>query len=679
MQASADRVYKYGILSHSPNVTDFYRSDLALEAYLGFTGQLPSVTPKAGWNADADNGVLGSQDVIGASYVPSDLRFCLNSDVLAICEGVRRPSADDALLRDSGVAIALEVLAATSLGVIAMIAGALVLYRRERVIISASLPFCLTICLGGMIFLSAIFPSTGVATTGSCHTRLWLMAVGFCVMMGSFLIKVRRIDLIFSNKSMQTQKLPNDLLFRQLGALLLIEVVLMALFSGLSDYNADTFDDLGNGKLTHQLCRIQNSAAGSAMTALIFVYNGLLLLYCIVLAYRTKDVLTSFNESQWLALAAYNMSIIVIVVVPISFFLGVSTRVQLIIADIGILVGVMLSTLLLFSPKLWSAYHGSVPSDGTATRGDVSFVGGQMDTREGKKRTLANGKDRMNTRYASETSGGVSNLPIEHAAAWARGLRGLGTTALLGHLTTFSMRQKLVHEELQSRGLKDEEIEKALWQQTEDGTEGGVEMAAQSPRANGVGNEYGGGKGRPNLTVASNTAGRPSVTTSQTISAYANGTHGGGQQHSAHRGKLLHSAASPRGAPSPTLPRSDSMSGKSISPPQETNAPSTKPASPELRSRSIPELQSTNRNSHHMEAPEDAPAVRSLADDLPTSPSMVGGDATSHPIAPSSGAAPWSSTSSAASPRKTIRIHFQPNGAYTDVLASIVPTDASTK
>ena len=299
LQASADRALRYGVLTQRTMVDEWYRDDIAIEAQAGYNGELPGVSRAAGWPASPSDGVWGSADVLGEAYLAPKLRFCTNNGLLDICEGLRTQDASDYLSHSSSAGIAVAVLAALLLLCIAATTILLVLLREAKNIIAASLPFCLIICLGSSILVSSVFASLGQADTHRCHLRVWLLCVGFVLMMGSFVIKVRRIDAIFNNKILTAVKLTNDMLYKQVAGVLAVELLLLAIFSGVSGYQAESFNDPSNGSSFHTQCRMdQGSLAGPAMVGLLFAYKIAILLYGILLAYQTRDVNSAYVSCE---------------------------------------------------------------------------------------------------------------------------------------------------------------------------------------------------------------------------------------------------------------------------------------------------------------------------------------------------------------------------------------------
>ena len=360
LQMSADRAFKYRALSSRALVSDFWRSDIALEAQRDYDSNQTAATlgaagsgGLASWGADPELGILGSSDVLGLGYAGPEIRFCFNQGQLAICEGVRTQDPADYLAASSGAGRAVLALGALALLVVAAVTALLIAFRAQKNIVAASLPFCLIIALGAAIFISSVFLATGVAETARCHARVWMMCIGFVLMMGSFVIKVRRIDAIFNSKVLTATKLTNDVLFQQVAGLLAVEVLLLGLFSGLSGLQRVQWDDVLDGRKLHTACQMAHPTSGNTVVGFLFAFKVLILLWAVHLSYATRNVTSAFNESRHLALSVYNLFFVSVVVVPVVAFMGLTVHNQLIVASIGIIAAVTLSFLLLFVPKVY--------------------------------------------------------------------------------------------------------------------------------------------------------------------------------------------------------------------------------------------------------------------------------------------------------------------------------------
>ena len=74
-------------------------------------------------------------------------------------------------------------------------------YRRESVIKKTSPLFSQLILIGiHMVCISQIIWNIPQQTTGTCFSKVWLIMIGFPLMMGSTLAKLYRIYIIFYEK-----------------------------------------------------------------------------------------------------------------------------------------------------------------------------------------------------------------------------------------------------------------------------------------------------------------------------------------------------------------------------------------------------------------------------------------------------------------------------------------------
>lgn len=724
LQASADRALRYGAISLPQNVSSFWRSDLALEAQSSYANRSlasgSSVGPAGGfatWAPNPELGVLGSDDVLGNSYVAPSIHFCFNGAVLAICQGERQQDKNDFLESSSGAAIAMQSLAALSLAIIALVTLLLIVFKDQKNIVAASLPFCLIICAGAAVFISSIFLSVGEPKTAMCNARVWLMGSGFVLMLSSFVIKVRRIDLIFNNRILSALKLTNDTLFLQVFWAILIELILLALFTALAEFKVEHWDDELNAKLFHTGCRMGNQSVGAALVGLLFAFKGLILVLALLLAYRTRNVNSAYNESNHLALSVYNLSFIAVIVVPIVAFMDLRPNNALIVGDVGVLVAVTLSFLLLFVPKLMVAFRGTqagqptgqetqleMTRPGFKKQGTTGGGGGQKLTPGrsgagdndsqgggdflphnqqggGLARSPTHGGGNTMARGGNATTGvGVAGGNRESSQAlWVKGLKNLSRDALLNQLRHFRLQESAVRAELKERGLSSAQVDDIL-ASTPDST---------SPN---------GSAPRGSVFFAANGTATPAPTTASTLSTTQVPTPGSqsraegvdtvgaslrqnGQAHSLPPAALAGSTPSmPYSRMGPGSFRTSSAEVSIVSPPSTTARPAVAPIATSqqqpppyhlypAQSSAAQPMGSPAPNSSDSGSSSGSPAALLLSQphrsSAPPTPSVPLAAASSTPATPFHSLAPISSApmsslpiaSGASSPRR-IRLHI---------------------
>ncbi|KAJ3352344.1 hypothetical protein GGF32_003798 [Allomyces javanicus] len=234
-------------------------------------------------------------------------------------------------------------------------------YAGTATIKAQSPPFMQLIALGVLIVaVSVALEIASPTITGMCAVRVWLLALGMCTILGSIIVKTTRIFLIFG---------------------------------------------------------------GTAITGILAICHALQLLVACWLSFKIRNVGTTYNESKYIALAAYNILLACIVVVPVAA-LPINFRAQFVIKSVCILLalgGVL--GLLVWRPivevLLSSAVSTDVlasfkpPSSTTKLDRGMSLRNVMAKSDKGDEGVLCGLEARVGQRYAIKQMGGVFRKWIE--------------------------------------------------------------------------------------------------------------------------------------------------------------------------------------------------------------------------------------------------------------------------
>jgi len=136
--------------------------------------------------------------------------------------------------------------------------------------------------------------------------------------------KTWRIYRIFGRKRLSVIKISNRKLAGMVGALLAAELAILAAWEAVGPLQpVTTIQILGSPAVEYQYTQCGTSAEGTRFLVVIGVTKGLLLIYGALLAFSTRRVSSSFNESQSIAWAIYNVVFSMGVVIPIMSLVGV--------------------------------------------------------------------------------------------------------------------------------------------------------------------------------------------------------------------------------------------------------------------------------------------------------------------------------------------------------------------
>ncbi|KAJ3358447.1 hypothetical protein GGF32_000403 [Allomyces javanicus] len=207
---------------------------------------------------------------------------------------------------DAGVQ-ALSVI--RGLMILTMLGGTifLVVHRAEKQIRQLSLPFLLFISLGCILMLISDYILIDVVFT-----------FAYEMVFASAIVKTYRIFRIFDDTlSTRISKggLKSHVLFRNVAMVMAFQAILFVIWMAAFP----VWPTLVTTKTSlYYECRPTNVAGHWAIVGLSFAFNGVMLLLLSYLAYKTRNVDSSYRETSWILHAAQNVFLCSVVIVPLS-------------------------------------------------------------------------------------------------------------------------------------------------------------------------------------------------------------------------------------------------------------------------------------------------------------------------------------------------------------------------
>lgn len=229
-------------------------------------------------------------------------------------------------------------------------------YRKEKVIKKTSPFFSQLILFGVDLCFASLIVWEIPQSTLTCIFKLWLLCIGFGLIMGNLLAKTWRIYKIFSNLSVTSLVIKDSDLLKFSGIVVLGEIILLSVYSFASGLPKVVHtQSLSDNLLLITQCKAPSGFVQLALTITLFVYNGLLILAAVYLAYKTRNVDSAFNESKYIALTVYIYLLVGIILLPLYYTAGDSPssfRRQFVIRNLAIIVAMYFTLIALFIPKI---------------------------------------------------------------------------------------------------------------------------------------------------------------------------------------------------------------------------------------------------------------------------------------------------------------------------------------
>jgi predicted outer membrane repeat protein len=282
------------------------------------------------------------------------------------------------------------------------------------IIRAASPLFCLSIVFGGLLTCAAAFMFLW-NTDATCALRPWFYALGFMIIYGSLFVKEFRMFRIFNANLTKPLRISNQQLFGMIGAGLVVELAILIGWYASGPYiRIPRVDDLI--RVTEPAITYECSTKSPAAFWVLVGFNLLLLTVCSVIAFLTRNLPDTLNESKGLAFSIYNCTLTMVVCLVIAGVLYSPTAVSL-VGSIGILFSTSVTLGAIFLPKLWLALRKdaviqSIREDIAQLKGDIEWKERQIvEIERGFRGESSASKDTSmtagSTRMASAAPSGV--------------------------------------------------------------------------------------------------------------------------------------------------------------------------------------------------------------------------------------------------------------------------------
>eukprot|EP01097_Dermamoeba_algensis_P005460 TRINITY_DN3475_c0_g1_i1.p1 TRINITY_DN3475_c0_g1~~TRINITY_DN3475_c0_g1_i1.p1 ORF type:complete len:738 (+),score=154.35 TRINITY_DN3475_c0_g1_i1:133-2214(+) len=218
-------------------------------------------------------------------------------------------------------------------------------------------PIFLTwIVMSNISLLSAVYVmglDGGVTSTGDhlCIIRPWLFGIPFVMAISSLLAKNIRIWIIFLQ--VQTLDVPNiNAIHMTLLTLVpvVIEVVILITWTVLSPL--EMIMEFQTEFTATEYC----STTSPVFLSIYFGYKALLLAAGVLVAYKTKNIISKFNEARIIGYTMYNCFVVMVIIVPIIIIQRTQINLAFALASIGIILIGFVNNLIIFVPKIFMIF-----------------------------------------------------------------------------------------------------------------------------------------------------------------------------------------------------------------------------------------------------------------------------------------------------------------------------------
>ncbi|KAK5574721.1 hypothetical protein RB653_009974 [Dictyostelium firmibasis] len=226
-------------------------------------------------------------------------------------------------------------------------------FRKARIIKSASPAFCLLILIGCIIIFIGCIIFSQSPDIENCRARVWLLSIGYTIFLGSLLVKNWRIWLLFDNPKLKKRSITNWKLYPFVAGILAVDVLILAFWQGLGNIRSESrigIDSLTKYQYTN-VCTSDDQ--GAVALYILLVFHGIKLLVACFISFKIKVVdIEEFNESKPIASSVYIITFCLFIVIPLMVS-PQSIASQVTTICVCAIVTTLISMILLFGSKFY--------------------------------------------------------------------------------------------------------------------------------------------------------------------------------------------------------------------------------------------------------------------------------------------------------------------------------------
>jgi ABC-type branched-subunit amino acid transport system substrate-binding protein len=227
-------------------------------------------------------------------------------------------------------------------------------WRERPPIATASVALC-TICLAGtsLVFGSIFFWTLEVDNNG-CLTRYWLFVIGFTMVFSVYFVKMYRVWLIQGKKRPPSYVLDWKFALKIMAVIISASVIVMILWSVIYPPWAITVvPDITRPIYNYHVCDSTNEMP---FVITLIAYNGLIILFTLIMGLIARNVKTEYNESKYILIGLYNLCFAALVLL-VLYIISIPDRyLDFLFRTVAILWGLYSSIAIIFLPKVYYSF-----------------------------------------------------------------------------------------------------------------------------------------------------------------------------------------------------------------------------------------------------------------------------------------------------------------------------------
>ncbi|KAI8818651.1 cupin-like domain-containing protein [Fimicolochytrium jonesii] len=225
----------------------------------------------------------------------------------------------------------------------------LVFVFRDKIVIKRAGGQSLMLIVLGLILLD-VSPLlyVGNLTRAICIAQPLVLNVGFGLVFANLSAKTFRVYKVFNNPKMMERAIPSSQLFGFVAFIVLVEILLSVVWVTAST-PVPTILTVNDFE-TVQACVSPMESVQHGMTIISLVFNGLLLTLTTILSYKTRGVVSTYNETKWIGISVYNIVAACALFLPLVYTTAFAKYAYL-FRSIAVLGGTTVTQICIYMPK----------------------------------------------------------------------------------------------------------------------------------------------------------------------------------------------------------------------------------------------------------------------------------------------------------------------------------------
>ncbi|KAJ3335389.1 Transcription factor unc-86, partial [Kappamyces sp. JEL0680] len=261
--------------------------------------------------------------------------------------------ADYVSLNDSTGLLSISLFAIGALLSVVTVFGVtryrgLKIIKQSAFIVGIAMQLCIFVCFFQLILM------IGIPTTTICILDSIIIPLTFSFYYGMLFTKSYRLYTIF-NSGTVLGKVWTDPIVIMYGAAWSSPCVLILIVWNAIDYPKPSVHQLSFGDYSWT-CSSSSASIQSIMYSLLIAYNGLILAFNLLMAFRNRNMTSRYNETKSIAMSIYNVTMVVVFTLPILATTSLNYRLRVILKIVIVFYVSMFNLVSSFTLKIYQCY-----------------------------------------------------------------------------------------------------------------------------------------------------------------------------------------------------------------------------------------------------------------------------------------------------------------------------------